>query len=364
MADMTQLALLQKSVRSWNEWRINHPEVNPDLFGANLRLAELNSANLSRANLSGSILSGAGLISANLRGANLISAFLEETDLRDADILAGNFSGANLKGANFTGADLRRANFNQAFLVGVNLNSTPLAEANFTDSVMGGTALIGVDLSSARGLETVQHRSPSSISIDTVYHSKGKIPEQFLRGAGIPDNFIQYMGSLTGKAFEYYSCFISYSTEDQNFAERIYADLQANAVRCWFAPHDVQAGKKLHEQIDTAIRLHERLLLILSPDSINSEWVKTEISKARQREVKERKRVLFPVRVRISFEELRDWEYFDADIGKSSAHEIREYYIPDFTLWQSQSYREEFEKLLRDLKKADESQATPLKVMG
>jgi hypothetical protein len=47
-------------------------------------------------------------------------------------------------------------------------------------------------------------------------------------------------------------------------------------VRCWFAPHDIQSGKKLHEQIDEAIRLHDKLLLILSPHSMQSEWVKTE----------------------------------------------------------------------------------------
>jgi len=106
----------------------------------------------------------------------------------------------------------------------------------------------------------------------------------FLRGAGVPDNFIEYMHSLVGQAFEYYSCFISYSTKDQEFATRLHADLQQNGVRCWFAPHDVQGGKKLHKQIDDAIRLYDKLLLILSHDSMNSEWVNTEISKARKRE--------------------------------------------------------------------------------
>jgi hypothetical protein len=40
-----------------------------------------------------------------------------------------------------------------------------------------------------------------------------------------------------------------------------------------------------------------RLLLILSEHSTGSEWVNTEIAKARNREVKEGKRVLFPVRL-------------------------------------------------------------------
>ena len=45
---------------------------------------------------------------------------------------------------------------------------------------------------------------------------------------------------------------------------RLYADLQNSGVRCWFAPHDIQGGKKIHEQLEEAIRGYDRLLLILS----------------------------------------------------------------------------------------------------
>jgi hypothetical protein len=98
------------------------------------------------------------------------------------------------------------------------------------------------------------------------------------------------------------------------------------------------------------IRIHERLLLILSSHSMNSEWVKTEIAKARHREVQEKRQVLFPVRL-VSFETIRAWECFDADTGKDSAREIREYFIPDFSNWKNyDAYQEAFQRLLRDLK--------------
>ena len=140
------------------------------------------------------------------------------------------------------------------------------------------------------------------------------------------------------------------SNKDQEFAERLHADLQHKGVRCWFAPHDIQGGRKLHEQIDQAIRIHERLLLILSAHSMHSEWVKTEIAKARQREVREKRRVLFPVRL-VLYEAIRDWECFDADTGKDSAREIREYFIPDFSNWKNyDAYQVAFQRLLRDLK--------------
>jgi hypothetical protein len=115
--------------------------------------------------------------------------------------------------------------------------------------------------------------------------------------------------------------------------------LQSHGVRCWFAQRDVQAGKKLHDQIDAAIRVHDRLLLILSENSMSSEWVKTEIAHARQRELRESRQVLFPVSL-VRFQTIREWQSFDADTGKDSAREVREYFIPDFSNWKEHdSYR-------------------------
>ena len=124
-------------------------------------------------------------------------------------------------------------------------------------------------------------------------------------------------------------------------------------MRCWFAPHDVKAGEKLHEQIDAAIRLHDKLLLILSEHSMNSEWVKTDIFNAREREVAEKKRKLFPVRL-VPYETLYGWKCFDAKTGKDLAREIAEYFIPDFADWKDHdSFQGEFERLLKDLKSPD-----------
>jgi hypothetical protein len=115
---------------------------------------------------------------------------------------------------------------------------------------------------------------------------------------------------------------------------------------------DIQSGRKLHEQIDEAIRLHDKLLLILSPHSMASEWVKTEISKARKREVRDGARVLFPISL-APFEAIRHWACFDADTGKDTAREIREYFIPDFSNWKNHdSYQKAFNRLLKDLRAA------------
>jgi hypothetical protein len=109
------------------------------------------------------------------------------------------------------------------------------------------------------------------------------------------------------------------------------------------------AGRQIHEQLSSAIRLHDRLLIVLSVNSMASEWVKTEIYNARQREIRERRRILFPVRL-CSFEAIRDWQCFDADSGKDLAREIREYFIPDFSKWEDDAaFDSAFDRLLRDL---------------
>ena len=72
--------------------------------------------------------------------------------------------------------------------------------------------------------------------------------------------------------------------------------------------------------------------------------------KARQRKVKERKRVLFPIRM-VPFDKIRNWELFDADTGIDTAAEIREYFIPDFTDWKDHdAFEESYLKLMKDFK--------------
>ncbi len=43
----------------------------------------------------------------------------------------------------------------------------------------------------------------------------------FLRAAGVPESFLSYIKSLVVETIEHYSCFINYSTKDQEFAQRL-----------------------------------------------------------------------------------------------------------------------------------------------
>ena len=213
------------------------------------------------------------------------------------------------------------------------------------------------DLSSVKGLDAVEHRGPSTIGIDTIYRSQGKIPEVFLRGCGVPEEFITFIPSLIGvvEPFQYRSCFISYSTKDEDFAKRLHSRLRDAKVRIWFAPEDIKGGVKLYDQIEQAIQVHDRLLVVLSENSLQSEWVMTEIRKAREAEKRENRRKLFPIRL-VDFDQIRKWRCPDADGGKDLAVEVREYFIPDFSTWKDHdTFEKAFERLLRDLREAEDA---------
>jgi uncharacterized protein YjbI with pentapeptide repeats len=230
MANPEHLEILKQGVEAWNKWRGEDIGVAPDLAAADLREADLVWADLDGANLG----------AANLFGADLHMAFLHWAHIHEAILVWANLSGAVLTGADFAGATI------------------------------GYTTFGDNDLSEVKGLETIHHLGPSTIGIDTIYKSKGKIPEVFLRGCGVPEDFILYMKSLVGKAIEFYSCFISYSSKDDDFAQRLHADLQAQNVRCWFAPENLKIGDKFRMRIDEAIRIHDKLLLVLSENSVKS----------------------------------------------------------------------------------------------
>jgi uncharacterized protein YjbI with pentapeptide repeats len=307
MANEEHLAKLKEGVEAWNQWRAANLDIRPDLTKACLTKARLSGANLFRAHLTGAQLSGVDLLGAYLFRARLTRACLNQVNLTQA----------NLNQVDLTGAYLHNASF-------------------------GWTILGNVDLSTALGLETAEQLGPSTIGIDTLYRSHGNIPETFLREAGVPDEMITYSKSLVGRPFQYYSCFISYSSRDEALAQRLHADLQDKGVRCWFAPEDLKIGDEFRSRIDESIQVYDRLFLILSEYSVKSRWVQKEVETAFEKEGKENRIVLFPIRI--------DEAVMQSAIGWA-AEMRRPRPIWDFRRWKDyDAYQQAFSRLLRDLK--------------
>jgi len=335
MANKQHLEILQRGPDAWDKWRAENNDEKPDLSNANLNELDSIGINFVEADLRGANLTSAKLMFANFKRANLSGARLYK-----ADLVATYMGGANLSDTYLRKADL----------VAANLSSADLSNTDMTNALIGSTTFQDNDLSMVKGLAAVEHLSPSYISIDTIYKSKGDISEVFLRGAGVPDNFIAYMTSLTDNAFSYYKCFISFTESDDMFSERLYNDLQAAGVRCWRWKEDAKWGKTLMRSIDEAIHLYDKLIVICSKQSLNSPAVIREIERALQKEDELMRNgiegeVLFPIR--LDDYVLSGWlHHRKADVLAKN--------IGDFRQWKNSTfYRKGLQRLMRNLQLSD-----------
>ncbi len=348
-----------------------------DLFRANISDTEMIEADLSRADLREANLSGADLRWANLRGAelsganfdrvkfrkvdlsgaylfqaNFVGADLRDADLNDVNLLKANLSGADLSGANLCGANLSEANLSGAQLDGAdlmftNFTRTTLTKANFKRAKLFRTIFADVNLSEAIHLESVEHCFPSTVGVDTFFQSKGKIPDAFLRGAGVPENLIVYKNPLTHDANHYYSCYISHSDKDKDFSEMLLLALRKEGIRAWRFPEEIKMTESIRCEIGRSIDRRDILLFICSEESLTSAWAMEEIEHALMREETENIQILFPVTIDPFL------EYWQAPLQKDLLNRI----IVNFSGWSqnSQILYQRIPRLISALKKKKNS---------
>jgi uncharacterized protein YjbI with pentapeptide repeats len=323
MANQEQLDILKQGVDVWNKWRRENEDSQIDLVGANLM---------------GRDLSKADFYLADFRHARLIRANLSEANLRKVD-----FFGVNLSG--------------------VNLSSAKLYQAKLRAAVMGATNFGDTNLNGVLGLKTVMHYEPSFIDTQTLQNFKGHLPEEFLRGCGLSDWEIEsaklYNPDLTNEeivkiqyrifdiratqAIQISPLFISYSHTDTPFVDHLDKALTKKGVRFWRDIHDAKAGR-LETQIDRAIRQNPTVLLILSKNSIKSDWVEHEVRHARKLEKELGRDALCPIALDDG------WTAKPSPWPERVMEQVMEYNILDFSGWEDKStFDSKFAKLLSGL---------------
>jgi hypothetical protein len=322
MANEEHLARLREGVDAWNAWWIEHLDMSADLMEANLSGTDLSKANLIGANLIRADLSGSNLIGADLSGSNL-----SEAELSGSHLSAASLSGANLSGANLSGADLHE------------------------------TIFANINLSTVKGLEACLHWGPSILDHRTLQRS-GRLPLPFLRGCGLSDWEIEaaklHEPSLTSeqitdivyrvhdlrstRPIQIHRLFISYSHADSVFLEHMERHLNERGIRFWRDKHDAPAGP-LENIILRAIRHNPTVLLVLSENSVKSDWVEYEAQTARELEKELGRHVLCPVALDESWKTCK-W-------SAVLRNQIKKYNVLNFSDWQdATAFEGKFQHLL------------------
>ena len=167
-------AVFQKNVKIWNDWRIQHPKIKPDLSGLVLSGVKIweewkvqhpeftplprevisTSANLNGINFDDTFLGAAVLLEASLQSASFKKAELVMATLKGANLYGANLEGTNLNGANLYGANLSKVSLVRAYAEGTDFSYAHLDQANlsygtFNDSVFKGANLSEANLTAA-----------------------------------------------------------------------------------------------------------------------------------------------------------------------------------------------------------------------
>ena len=71
--------------------------------------------------------------------------------------------------------------------------------------------------------------------------------------------------------------FVSYAHADARFAIELGEDLKRCGARVWIDKGEIKVGDSLIERIRSGIDETDYLAVVLSPDSVQSEWVRREV---------------------------------------------------------------------------------------
>lgn len=312
MSNPEHLKVLKEGKMPFLHWRLQNPMEYPDLSGADL--------------------DGMDLRWYYLRFANMEKANLDNANLASSDLTCALLNGASLRNVCLHDARLR---------------STRLDEADLSGAKLYATELIDLELASTKNLLEMRILGPCSIDICTLYNSGGLLPDKFLRDCGIPDSLIGVLPNIIKKPERHFSCFMSYNENDDNFASKLYESLHCSDIFCWRWRDDATMGESLRKEIDCAIKNNDKLIVILSQNSLKSLPVIREMQRALQKEERDHNKghatsVLFPIRIDGS---IFQWEHeIKADVMEKT--------IGDFSGWHEQSqYDSAFSRLLSALRK-------------
>ncbi|WP_026941349.1 toll/interleukin-1 receptor domain-containing protein [Hellea balneolensis] len=376
MASSEHIKLLHAGPEKWNIWRRENPGILPDLSGLDRPKDsptytgyDFSKTSFARAALHGSAFIDCNFSNSDFRGIQAQGTYWRNSNFANAHI-SGDLILSSFYGADFTGATIENCGLIDAELRFVRLCNTTFS-AYLGDTHINSWSIIRSDLSGIVNAEEGIHEYPSNIDIATLNRTAKQIREnkkcpdvwvKFFDDAGVPkeilDVFLSWsLQPVTGMenakvGKNYFSCFISYSWQDREFAKRLHDELNAQGIHCWLDSHQIIPGANILDEIDRGIRKWDKVLLCCSSHALQSPWVDRELDKAFQKEEalwKERgEKTLVVIPLNLD-NYMFEWNGSKASILKSRR-------AADFTRWDKENsqFKETFREIL-DALQADKS---------
>lgn len=303
--------------------------VDYDFTGCDFERCRFTQSVFSNTHLFGN-LSGS-----TLRSSRFVGTTLDRCDLSDCDFSHGELNGISARRTNFNNSAFYRT------MIAGHFDGATVVNADFAEAYILGSEFIDIDLGAAKNLSHSKVFSHTTLDHRTLFKS-GVLPLNFYRSCGFPDNFVEYVTSLIRDPIAMKSCFLSHSSKDEMFVNRLYGDLLEQKIPCFYSPKDLRIGSLVRDSIDQAVHVNDKLLLVLSKNSIDSQWVEHEVEAALERERKEEQLILFPIMI--------DNAVMTTSKGWA-ANLRRQRHIGDFQNWKDGgAYFHALQRLLSDIR--------------
>ncbi|MCU0416335.1 MAG: pentapeptide repeat-containing protein [Cytophagaceae bacterium] len=328
-------------------------------------------------------MSSSGFFESRFENVKIIKSKLSLIHFADVEISKTNFESCHeLMDIYWGGTSFKNVNFNECF---VNYNRftdsyrdlEPTIEFNsclLTRNYFSFLKLTTVKfISSVMNLNSFQNCILSRDSFQFIPNSKGtefnsvdfttiaesEILNQNdlynLFGITAPD-IKDYLYGLTNK-INFQTVFISYSTENLDFAKKLNNALIDKGIITFLWEKDAPGGKQLKNIMKDNIKKYDRVLFIASEDSLKSPACQFELTEARLKQDKYWKDVYFPITIddfifKIQKEDIRPRE--DAEEYWKNILGLKEFNILDYSSFlkgNNENFEKEIFKLIKDLKK-------------
>jgi hypothetical protein len=112
---------------------------------------------------------------------------------------------------------------------------------------------------------------------------------------------------------KHYQVFLTYASADRQVAQSIVDRLRQQGISVWFDIYELQQGDSIARTIEKAISASDYLVVLLSPQSVDSVWVQKELGAALSSDLAARDITLLPVLISDSEvpSTLANYQYLD-----------------------------------------------------